>query len=169
MMFRLYGFLLGLALLVAYEDAVRRAKKYSVTLWKNINLIVPWMLVGGVVGARTYHVVTDWNLYAGQPLWEVFAIWRGGLGIWGGIIGAVVGLLLARLTNISLRGTTHLQWLDLFAGSLPLGQAIGRIGNAVNNELFGTPTTFPWGLNITQNQRPLLYKDSDMFHPLFLY
>ena len=118
----------------------------------------------GLVGARLYHVVTSPDLYTKEPV-EALYIWHGGLGIWGGVIGGALGawFILRR------RGISFLAFADVLAPALPIAQAIGRFGNYFNQELFGKPTTLPWGLEIDQEHRPIGYASSDTFHPTFLY
>lgn len=123
-----------------------------------------WAVPGGLIGARVYHVVTDYQLYRDDPLGAI-RIWDGGLGIWGGIAGGVLtGLWVARRRNIDLR-----MLLDVVAPALPLAQAIGRLGNYFNQELFGRPTSLPWGLRIDEVNRPAGYERYATFHPTFLY
>jgi phosphatidylglycerol:prolipoprotein diacylglycerol transferase len=91
-------------------------------------------------------------------------VWQGGLGIWGGIFGALLGLFM------STRKTRKLfAYVDIFAVGAPLAQAIGRWGNYFNKELFGLPTNLPWGIYIPFEFRPPINKYFDHFHPLFLY
>lgn len=130
----------------------------------DVNTIAIWSVLAGVVGARIYHVLTDWHLYRDRPL-HALEIWDGGLGIWGGVAaGAIVGVLVARR-----RGLSGVTMLDIAAPSIPLAQAIGRIGNYFNQELFGRPTTLPWGLEIDLTNRPHGYERFSTFHPTFLY
>jgi prolipoprotein diacylglyceryl transferase len=118
----------------------------------------------GIIGARIYHVITDPQLFEGQ-WYRVVYIWEGGLGIWGGIaLGVAVGLWVARRRGIPL-----LPLLDVVAPALALAQAIGRWGNYWNQELFGRPTTLPWGLEIDVANRPAGYEQYSTFHPTFLY
>jgi prolipoprotein diacylglyceryl transferase len=118
----------------------------------------------GLIGARLYHVITDWKSFEGR--WEdTVKIWQGGLGIPGGLIaGVLVGVWAARRRGMPLADT-----LDAAAPALPLAQAIGRLGNWFNQELFGRPTDLPWGLKIDVENRPLRYLNDDTFHPTFLY
>jgi len=121
-----------------------------------------WAVPAGLVGARLYHVVTDNQLYRDDPL-GAFKIWEGGLGIWGGVAaGAGVGLWVARRRHLNL-GVL----LDVVAPAIPLAQAIGRWGNWFNQELFGRPTSLPWGLRI--DDPPAGYPPGTTFHPTFLY
>ena len=118
----------------------------------------------GIVGARVYHLMTSWGEVPDG--WTgPFAIWKGGLGVWGGIAaGCVAGAIVARRSgaNVALLA-------DCLAPGLLLAQAVGRLGNWWNQELFGRPTDLPWGLEIDQVNRPLAYLDNATFHPTFLY
>ena len=126
--------------------------------------IAMWAVPAGVVGARLYHVVTDWQRFDGRFV-DVVKIWKGGLGIWGGIaLGVVVGLWVARRRGLSVANT-----LTAVAPALPLAQAIGRFGNWFNQELFGRATTLPWGLEIDDKHLPRGYESGTLFHPTFLY
>ncbi len=126
-----------------------------------------WAIPFGIVGGRLYHVITDPQLYFadGQNPWNAFAVWRGGLGIWGAIaLGAVGAWIGARRAGISF---SELAWA--LAPAIPLAQAIGRWGNWFNQELFGRPTELPWGLRIDPEHRPAGYEAQTTFHPTFLY
>lgn len=122
----------------------------------------------GFIGARAYHVITDYDLYDGNPhsfFPGVFEVWNGGLGIYGGVIGGFLGLLIfARL-----RGISALAFADAVAPGLVLAQAIGRFGNYFNQELFGRPSDLPWAIEITPENRPPQFNDAASFHPTFLY
>ena len=122
----------------------------------------------GFVGARTYHVITDYDLYDGAPHYffpGVFEVWNGGLGIYGAVIGGFLGLLIfARL-----RGISALAFADAAAPGLILAQAIGRFGNYFNQELFGRPSNLPWAIEIAPENRPSQFIDVASFHPTFLY
>jgi prolipoprotein diacylglyceryl transferase len=129
--------------------------------------IAVWAVPFGLVGARLYHVVTDYQLYFGpgrDPL-RAFAVWEGGLGIWGGIaLGALGAWIGCRRRGIPLPAMA-----DALAPGIVLAQAIGRLGNWFNQELFGAPTTLPWGLRIDPEHRPAGYEQDATFHPTFLY
>lgn len=133
--------------------------------------IALWAIPFGLVGARLYHVITDWHLYFGEgkePITALY-VWQGGLGIWGaigmGALGAVIG---AKVMGIKV-----LPLVDALAPGLLIAQAFGRWGNWFNQELFGRPTDLPWGLEITDpnrlNELPAEYADATVFHPTFLY
>lgn len=119
----------------------------------------------GFIGARIYHVVTDYELYAGDPFPGVFEVWNGGLGIYGAVIGGFLGILLFSW----YRGIGPLTFADAAAPGLILAQAIGRWGNYFNQELFGRPTDLPWAIRIAPENRPTGYTDAETFHPTFLY
>jgi phosphatidylglycerol:prolipoprotein diacylglycerol transferase len=119
----------------------------------------------GFIGARAYHVATDYELYAGDPFPGVFAVWNGGLGIYGAVIGGFIGVLIfARV-----RGISPLVFADAAAPGLILAQAIGRWGNYFNQELFGRPSNLPWAIEIAPENRPANFADATAFHPTFLY
>lgn len=126
-----------------------------------------WVVVIGIIGARLYHVITDHELYFGpgrQPI-DALKIWNGGLGIWGAVAaGALTGWLWCRRHGLRFGVVA-----DALAPGLIFAQAIGRLGNWFNQELFGRPTTLPWGLLIDPEHRPVGYEQFATFHPTFLY
>ncbi len=119
----------------------------------------------GFIGARVYHVVTDYDLYAEDPFPGVFEVWNGGLGIYGAVVGGFLGLLLFSW----YRGINPLAFADAAAPGLVLAQAIGRWGNYFNQELFGRPSDLPWAIRIAPENRPAQFADAEAFHPTFLY
>ena len=126
--------------------------------------VAMWGVLGGIVGARLYHVVTSWST-VDEEWWEPFAVWEGGLGIWGGILGGVlVGAWVVRRA-----GESVLSFMDAVAPGLLLAQAIGRWGNYFNQELFGEPSDLPWALEIDFENRPEQFAADPTFHPTFLY
>lgn len=163
---RAYGLIIACAILISVYWSARRYQKrggdpdlfYDVALWA-----VP----AGIVGARVYHVITSPDAYFGQggkPL-MAFAIWNGGLGIW----GAVAGGALAAWLVVRHRGQRLGPIADSLAVPLLAAQALGRWGNWFNQELFGAPTTLPWGLRIDNAHLPSGYASGTLFHPTFLY
>ena len=130
---------------------------------------VVWSLVLGILGARLYHVVTHWGDYfgAGKNPLEIFAFWNGGIAIFGALLGGGIGVLIAsRLTGIRFWS-----FADALVPGLLLAQAVGRLGNWFNHELFGGPTTLPWGLEIEMGNAafPIGLPEGTLFHPTFLY
>lgn len=131
--------------------------------------IALWAIPFGIIGARLYHVVThpmDY-FFVGADLWKVFAIWEGGIAIFGAVIFGAVGVWIGARQE----GIRFVEAADALAPALLLAQAMGRMGNYVNQELFGTPTTLPWGLQIDPGNPaiPPGTPDGTLFHPLFLY
>lgn len=136
----------------------------------NPDLIVDlalWVIPIGIVGARIYHVCTKWQDYFGphgDPS-EIPMIWHGGLGIWGGVLaGSLTACLVLRYRGLKIAPVA-----DAIAPTILLGQVFGRIGNYFNQELFGRPTTLPWGLEIDLSHRPFGFEHYATFHPTFLY
>ena len=128
-----------------------------------------WAVPFGLVGARAYHVATDASRYFGEDgnPWQALYIWKGGLGIWGGIALGAVGVVVgARLKGIRL-----LPVLDAMAPGVLVAQALGRWGNWFNQELYGRPTDLPWGLEIDPVNWPpgRSFEPGTTFHPTFLY
>lgn len=130
--------------------------------------VAVWAVPFGVVGGRAYHVLTDWDAYfgeGGKGFLGALRIWEGGLGIWGaialGFLGAWIGC--KRLD------VPFVPFADAVAPGIAMAQAIGRWGNYFNQELFGKPTTMPWGLEIDPVNRPAGFESFQTFHPVFLY
>ena len=126
-------------------------------------LIVPI----GIIGGRLYHVITDHQLYFGEGRnpWKAFAIWDGGLGIWGAIaLPAIAAIWVCRHWNIRVSS-----FGDALAPGLLVAQGLGRWGNYFNQELFGKQTDLPWGLEISPEHLPPGYAPGTTFHPTFLY
>ena len=158
-----YGVMLLLGILAAIYVAGRRWTAQGGD-WDLVVRMAMWGVVGGIIGARLYHVLTSWNEVPDE-WWGVFAVWKGGLGIWGGITGGV----LAGAVVVRRAGESVYRMMDAAAPGILLAQVIGRLGNYFNQELFGKPTSLPWGLEIDEPHRPLGYKEFTTFHPTFLY
>jgi prolipoprotein diacylglyceryl transferase len=126
-----------------------------------------WAVPAGVIGARIYHVATDHQLYFGDGAnpWGALQVWNGGLGIWGAVAGGFVGGAIFCVR----RGIRIRVMADVLAPGLLVAQAVGRLGNYFNQELFGSPTTLPWGLEIDLANRPAGFEEFATFHPTFLY
>ena len=159
---------------LAYVVAVAAAIMVTRALWRrdggDPNLpqeIAVWAFPAGLIGGRIYFLITTPSQMP-PHWWGPFAIWKGGLGIWGGVAaGTLVGLWYVRR-----RGLTRAQVLRLMscvAPALLVAQAIGRIGNYFNQELFGKPTRLPWALEISPAHRPPGYGRFATFQPTFLY
>ena len=157
--------MIALGVVAAVALTGRRLEKRGTGTREDISAIALWGVPAGVIGGRLYHVVTDWELFSGHPE-RIVQIWKGGLGIWGGIfLGVVVGIWEGRRRGISTAAL-----LTCVAPALPLAQSIGRWGNWFNQELFGRPTTLPWGLEVSEfHPRQAGYPVGTLFHPTFLY
>ena len=131
--------------------------------------IALWAVPFGIVGGRIFHVLTHWDFYfyPGADLTKVFAVWEGGLAIFGALLLGSVGAFIGARTA----GIKFLAFADAIAPGVLVAQAVGRIGNYFNNELFGLPTTLPWGLEISTSNPayPAGLPAGVLFHPTFLY
>jgi len=158
-----YGLMYALAVLAAVALTTR--------LWERrggsrelVHDVALWGFPAGLIGGRLYFLATSWDEVP-PHWWGPFAIWQGGLSIWGGIaLGTVVGLWRLRRAGADVAA-----FVDVAAPGLLVAQAIGRVGNYFNQELFGGPTTLPWGLQIDIAHRPAGYLAYATFHPTFLY
>lgn len=135
---------------------------------EQVSDVALWAIPAGVIGARVYHVLTDWQTYFGPDglgFVAALKIWQGGLGIWGAIgFGALGGWYACRRYGILLP-----PMMDALAPAIPVAQAIGRWGNWFNQELFGKPSTLPWAVEISPQNRPAGYEQFSTFTPTFLY
>lgn len=173
---RWYGLLMVTAILVGSILASRYVARKNQNPDDFWDMLI-WVLIPAFLGARLYYVFiqsprTDEGIgyYLSNPV-EIFKVWSGGIHIFGAFIfGSIALWLFTRLRKLPT-----LVFLDAIALGLPLAQAIGRWGNFINQELYGPPTTFPWGLRIDPPHRineyrdMAVYPDSTRFHPLFLY
>jgi len=130
----LYGLIVGVAIWIALEISKKTATE------KNIPEVIVektfvWVVVMGIIGARAYHVADLWNEYYLFHPERIFYLWEGGLGIWGAVLGGMVGIFLAQKFSGVKR--KFLDLTDIGVIGLPLAQAVGRLGNLVNGELFG--------------------------------
>ncbi|MCA9372620.1 prolipoprotein diacylglyceryl transferase [Candidatus Woesebacteria bacterium] len=169
-----YGLILGFACIVGWELVKKVAQKYSVAFASISNQLLGIFVVG-LISARVWHVITDWSLYSDAPISALY-VWNGGLSIIGGILGGclagfVFSLLKAREKKKTLlRSMTNFFVLtDVLVHAVPISQAIGRIGNFINQELYGLPTNLPWGIPIDPSHRLVSVQSFTHFHPLFLY
>lgn len=159
---RAYGLAIAFGVLAAVWLAQRRWRAVGGDP-EDMSRIAMWAVPAGLIGARFYHVLTDWRFDEGFV--EPFKIWEGGLGIPGGIAAGV----LAAMWVVRREGWDRPTLFDAAVPALPLAQAIGRIGNWFNQELFGGPTDLPWAVEIDPENRPAQYLDIETFHPAFLY
>ncbi len=171
-----YGLLIVIGILLGTNVATYLAKESG----EDPDVVLDMLLIAvlaGIVGARAYHVFSEpqgglsgWSYYRENP-WKIFYIWEGGLGIYGAIIGGLIGVVIFTRA----RRLNPWRWLDFAAPGMAIGQSIGRWGNYINQELYGPPTTLPWGLRIPPAQRIAPYNDltryppDTLFHPTFLY
>lgn len=161
------GAVLG-GFLAAYE--AKRREHDPEIVW---DLLI-WLIIGGVIGARLWHVFTPppssiavgitTQYYLTHPL-DLISVWKGGLGI----PGAVIGGAIAMFFFTRKRKLAFAEWADIAAPSLALGQAIGRWGNFFNQELYGAPTNLPWKIYIEPQHRLEGFLTQEYYHPLFLY
>ncbi|MGO4385480.1 prolipoprotein diacylglyceryl transferase [Specibacter sp. RAF43] len=133
--------------------------------------IAIWAIPFGIIGGRLYHVFSSPDAYFGPGyngqgnLWLIPQIWLGGLGIWGAVVLGVIGAWIGcRRAGVKLSS-----FIDAAAPGILLAQALGRWGNYFNQELFGGPTTLPWGLQVDPQFVPTGFTPDTLFHPTFLY
>lgn len=161
--FHFYGlcYLVGITAAIVLTRKLWRAKGGDPDL---VYTVAMWGVPAGILGGRLYHDITSWNEVP-HNWYGWIAIWQGGLGIWGGILGGVAGgLIPLRRAHVSIP-----RFMDATAPGLLVAQAIGRVGNYFNQELFGGPTSLPWGLQISPAHRPAGYLGYATFQPTFLY
>jgi len=167
---RYYALIIILGALVAGAIAAWRAKKNGRDPEIIID-IMPWVLIGGIVGARLWHVFTPGYFdgittqeYFKNPL-LILQIWKGGLGIPGGVIGGALALFI----YTKVKKESFLQWADYIAPGLLVAQGIGRWGNYINQELYGKPSNLPWAIEIAPEYRYPGFENISHYHPLFFY
>ena len=170
-----YGILIALGFILAILYVSRRAREFGVDADRMLDIILGGA-IGGIVGARAYYVILQWDYY-GQNLSQIFNTRSGGMAIYGGLIGGVlIGLLMCKIRRVKFMPA-----LDLVVGGFLIGQGIGRWGNFVNIEAFGANTSLPWGMSssvitdyLTQHEAELEAIGMDIdpnmpVHPTFLY
>lgn len=159
-----YGVLMALAISVGVIVADWAGTKFFGLKKETIIDLAPYLIIFGIIGARLYYCVLNYDFYLRFPT-EIIAIRHGGISIHGAIIGGLIGLwIFAKRHKIN-----PIKLCDISAIGLPLAQAIGRWGNFFNSEAFGGPTNLPWKLYIAPQYRPIPYQDYQYFHPAFLY
>ncbi|MEZ5259476.1 MAG: prolipoprotein diacylglyceryl transferase [Ilumatobacteraceae bacterium] len=162
---RAYGLMIALGVLAAVWMFGRRLEERGIGTRDDASSIAMWGVGAGIIGARLYHVVTSWESRYSNPL-EMLAIWKGGLGVPGGLAaGIAFGVWQAKRRGLPV-GLT----VTCAAPAIPLAQAIGRWGNWWNQELFGRPTSLPWALKVSERTAiEAGYLPGTTFHPTFLY
>ena len=162
----------ALCIITGIATAIWIGRKRYANLGGNpddVSEVAIWAVPFGIIGGRIYHVITSPSQYFGangNPI-DALRIWEGGLGIWGAIsLGAVGAYLYFRTHKTSLN---FRQLLDSLAPGVVVAQAIGRVGNYFDQEVFGKPTELPWGLEIDLANRPNGFESYSTFHPTFLY
>lgn len=160
---RWYGLLIAMAVLVGLMLATRLGRQRGIDATVIADLL-PLLVAGAVIGARSYYVALEWRQYKGHWL-DALAIWRGGIAIHGALLGGT----LVTILYCRWRRQSFWRLLDVLVPAVALGQAIGRWGNFFNSEAFGLPTDLPWKLTIPIQNRPIQFLDAETFHPTFLY
>jgi len=161
---RWYSVCIASGILVAYVLARRRLSMYPIKP-EDLDEGLFWGIVAGILGARIYYVIFNWNYYSKYPS-EIYKIWHGGLAIHGGIFGALLMIFIYSKIKGYFK---FVHATDLFTSVLPLAQAIGRWGNFFNYEAYGRPTTLPWKMYVPPERRMPGFDIDRFFHPTFLY
>lgn len=157
----MYGLMIALGVIATLVVATIEAKRWGEPSRHVLNMaliVIPL----GVIGARLYHVIDEWDYYSQNP---ALIVGGRGLGIFGAIIGGTLGVII----YTKWKKISTLRWMDIVAPGLILAQAIGRWGNFFNQELYGYPTNLPWAIYIDPAKRIPGYEAYSHFHPLFLY
>lgn len=166
--FRMYAICILVAIVAATAWTSRRLTRRGAQPGVILDIVL-WGVPLGIVGARLYHVITHPGdyFYPGADLWEIVRIWNGGNAIFGALIGGAIGMWI----GCRMSGMRFWAVADAAAPALLLAQAIGRLGNWFNQELFGYPTTLPWGLEIDSDNPgfPVGLPTDTLFQPTFLY
>ena len=162
---RAYGLMIALGVILGVRLWGKRMTLIGIGGSEQVNNVAMWAVPAGVIGARLYHVATEWGRFSDHPF-DIIKIWKGGLGIPGGmLLGIIVGVWALKRENLPVAQT-----LWAVAPALPLAHAVGRWGNWWNQELFGGPTTLPWGLRVDADKvLDAGYPAGTLFHPTFLY
>ena len=160
-----YGLMIALGVILGVRIAGKALERRGAGTVDDFGAVAMWAVPAGVIGARAYHVVTDWDRFSGN-FGDAFKVWQGGLGIWGGIaLGVPVGMWAARR-----RGLDVAVVVTVAAPAIAAAQAVGRWGNWFNQELFGRPTDLPWALEIGDAKTVNAgFEPGTTFHPTFLY
>ena len=158
-----YGLVIFSGVILGFRLVEKKASSYQFSS-SEIEQIFVGLIPSAIIGARLYHVLS-WLTYYRMFPHEIFYFWQGGLGIYGALVGGFIFLLLySKWEKINF-------WrlIDLLSAPTLLCQAVGRLGNYFNDEVFGPPTSLPWKVFITPDKRPLQFLQESYFHPIFLY
>ena len=168
----LYALCIIAGIVVAVWLGDKRFKAHGANLENVVADVAIWAVPFGIIGGRLYHVISSPSDYFGKngnPI-DALKIWQGGLGIWGAIsVGAIAAYFAYKQARKKKDLPSFRYFLDALAPGILLAQAIGRLGNWFNGELFGRPTDLPWALQIPVSKRPDGYTSFETFHPTFLY
>ncbi len=157
-----YGLLIAIGIIAAYLIVKYLVRKYDLKI--DLDILLIYLVIGGIVGGRLYYVFYAWPFYQNNLL-DIFKVWQGGMALHGDLIGGAIGLAIFSWQY----KIKFFKLADIIVPAVALAQAIGRWGNYFNQELFGSPTNLPWGIPIVEILRPEAYKNSQYFHPVFLY
>ena len=162
-----YGVILGIAVLVGYYLAKKNFSSCGLTT-EHAEELFFWIMLGGFLGARLYHVFSSVSYYYLHPV-DIIKVWQGGLSIYGAVLGGVMALWVYVKGALRLKPKSTFDILNWLTPSLILGQIIGRFGNFFNYEAYGYPTNLPWKMFVPWEFRPAEYQQHFFFHPWFLY
>lgn len=152
-----YGIIIAVGFLLGVIYAIKRSKEFGLTEDNIIDMLICAVPLA-IIGARAYYVIFSWENYK-DNLVDVIKVWEGGLAIYGGIIGSVIGLIIfSKWRKIKVGAIADVGGLGLL-----IGQAIGRWGNFINREAYGVKTTVAWRMGLTNEYGTFYY------HPCFLY
>lgn len=170
-----YGLFMALALIAGLAVSLALSRRYQIKQDIIYDLFF-YLIFFGLLGARLFYIFYNFNYFINHP-WDIIKIWQGGIAIHGALVaGFLVLIWFARQLSLSHKKLpqhhqTNWFWFlaALIAPGVALGQAIGRWGNYFNQELFGVPTSMPWGIPIDLAHRPIDFATFTFFHPVFLY
>ena len=162
---RYYGLMYVIAITLGFALLVKEVRRKKLPLsTENLLDLMLWTIPAAIIGARLYYVAFQWSYYAQHPL-DILKIWQGGLAIHGGVLAGILTVyLFTRFKKVSFWALT-----DSVAPSLILGQAIGRIGNLMNGDAFGTPTDLPWGIRFPADSPAGMAYPGMATHPSMIY
>lgn len=163
--FHLYGLIIGLSLILLWKISENFLfGKIS----KNVqSTLFVWLIISALIGARLWHIATDWELYRSNFV-SAFFVWQGGLSVFGALLGGLIGIAVASKVHKFTRDEI-LHFADAMAVAMPFAQAAGRVANWINEELYGSPTKVPWKIYISEPNRLRGFENQEFYHPLFLY